>query len=156
MAKIDPKKLAKAAEPQGPHLTPKEIKILGIANSKGSDKISEPPYVALKYFSSTWECLSDWSAEELKALSAFLEKLGQYTWDNILKTGGALGAKRGLGYTPHGPGVKLPKTPNLQNISPDIATFELRVTQKARVHGFRVKSTFFLVWLDRGHRICPM
>jgi hypothetical protein len=50
---------------------------------------------------------------------------------------------------------KLPYHPHL-HFNPDLTFFELRVTQQARVHGFRVKSAFFLVWLDREHRIYPM
>jgi len=48
-----------------------------------------------------------------------------------------------------------PKTRVLEAISPDLGFFELRVTQKARVHGFRSANAFFLVFLDKDHAICP-
>ena len=41
-------------------------------------------------------------------------------------------------------------------LSADISFFELRVTEKARVHGFKVNETFHLVFLDKGHQVCPM
>lgn len=40
-------------------------------------------------------------------------------------------------------------------LSEDIGWCEMRVTQKARVHGFRAGQGFFLVFLDRGHDIFP-
>ena len=42
-----------------------------------------------------------------------------------------------------------------QKLSKDITFYEFRVSQKARVIGFREDAIFFLCWLDRNHRICP-
>ena len=103
-----------------------------------------------------FECFSSWSPSELKAFSDFLIKLKSAKWKDIYATGGKKGTKSGLGYTPHKNRSMLPNNPELKDISPDITFFELRVTQKARVHGFRVKSAFFLVWLDKNHRIYPV
>jgi hypothetical protein len=41
------------------------------------------------------------------------------------------------------------------SISPDIGFFELRVSDKIRLHGFQSQSAFFLVMLDREHRVFP-
>jgi hypothetical protein len=41
------------------------------------------------------------------------------------------------------------------DISEDVLFYGLRVTDKARVHGFFVDSVFFLVWLDRKHECFP-
>lgn len=153
MSKFNPSKLNKAAIPTVP-ISLTESKIFGVSN-KDTKSGDNTPYVALKYFHPAWECLSDWSKEELKSFSSFLEKLGKYTWNDILKSGGSPGTKSGLGCTKHGPGMKCPSTPHLDSISPDITLIELRVTQRARVHGFRMSSAFFLVWLDKDHRICP-
>lgn len=109
-------------------------------------------YVALKYYQPDFECLSAWRTEELRILSAFIQKLSKTTWAQIYKTGGKPGNKDGLGYTLHGPGFKTPPKP--QDISEDITFFELRVTRAARVHGFRCQNAFFLVWLDRAHQVC--
>lgn len=121
------------------------------------DGDKEPePYVSLKYYDPDHECFSAWQPGELKAFSEFIRKLGQVTWPMIYKSGGNVGDKVGFGYTPHKDRSKLPKHARLDELSPDITFFELRVTKGIRVHGFRVKAAFFLVWLDREHRIYPM
>ena len=139
------------------YLTDIERKALGITTASGENGFHDP-YVSLKYFRPSFECFSEWTHDELKALSRFIEKLRQTTWIDITtKTGGSIGQKTGLGYTTHKDRNKLPDLKDLNTIiSNDITFFELRVTDKARVHGFRVKSAFFLIWLDREHRIYAM
>ena len=111
------------------------------------------PYVNLKYYWPYHECLSEWSADKLKAFGEFCRKLRQSTWPSIYKTGGQPGVKTGLGYTKHNdPGV-LPDHPDLGKISPELTWFELRIDHESRVHGFRVKDAFFLVFLDKDHKI---
>lgn len=110
------------------------------------------PYVALKYLQTEWQCFSEWSRDELRAFSAFNRKLAQVTWPLLYATGGR--QKTGLGYTPHDLGA-LPRPAFADAISEDVAWFELRVTQKARVHGFRAGAAFFLVFLDRNHDAFP-
>lgn len=130
-----------------------EAKFLGLTKKDKSNP--ETAFVALKYFQPQHECLSDWDKEELSALSSFIGTLSQMPWTDIIKTGGKQGNKVGVGYTLHKNRDNLPKCAVLDKISEDISFFELRVTGKARVHGFRCKSTFFLVWLDRNHQIYP-
>ncbi len=141
------KKIANRQREKNVYLSEIEKHTLGIEN------ILESPYVVLKYYQPDFECFSSWNNSELTAFSQFLLKLKKSKWTDIYKTGGAQGDKTGLGYSKHKDRSKLPKHPELDNISQDITFFELRVTQKARVHGFRVKEAFFLVWLDREHRI---
>jgi hypothetical protein len=116
---------------------------------------NDTPFVALKYYQPDHQCLSDWRMDELKAFSDFIRKLKLMTWADIYRSGGAAGAKHGLGYTVHKDRSNLPSNAELETISPDIQFFELRISHKARVHGFRSKNTFFLVWLDRNHEIYP-
>ncbi|HYH80016.1 MAG TPA: hypothetical protein VEX86_09460 [Longimicrobium sp.] len=112
----------------------------------------ETAYVALKYYQSSHECFSEWSREELKAFSAFCRKVAERTWEQIKQSGGA-GNKAGLGYTSHRDRKKLPNNGLRHLISPEVEFAEMRVSQRARVHGFRMKATFFLVWLDKDHQI---
>ena len=49
----------------------------------------------------------------------------------------------------------LPENSIKEKISKDISFYELRVSQKARVVGFRQNAVFFICWLERNHRICP-
>lgn len=48
---------------------------------------------------------------------------------------------------------QLPNTDFLHSISEDISWMEMRVTQVARVFGFRAGHAFFLVFLDRTHDV---
>ena len=114
---------------------------------------AEEPHVNLKYYSSSYQCFSEWEPGELKALSALIEKLRQHKWSDIYKTGGQVGNKTGLAYTLHKDRAKLPRHPALDSISEDITFFELRVDQEMRVHGFRCLEAFYLVWLDRKHEV---
>ena len=113
----------------------------------------EKGYVALKYFQSSYECFSDWSKDELKAFSGFCRKVAERSWEQIRQSGGGSGNKSGLGFTAHKDRRRLPNNGLRDLISPEVDFSEMRVTQKARAHGFRMKATFFLVWLDKDHRI---
>lgn len=107
-------------------------------------------FVALKYYRPEHQCLSQWTPDELRAFSAFCRKLAQMTWQQIVESGGR--HKTGLGCTPvHR--TQLPGTDFLHSISEDISWMELRVTQVARVFGFRAGHAFFLVFLDRTHDV---
>ncbi|MGK9199024.1 hypothetical protein [Sinorhizobium meliloti] len=114
----------------------------------------EMPHVNMKYYTSSFECFSTWSPEDMKSFSNFIDKLRQMKWSDIYKTGGKLGHKTGLGYTLIDR-KKLPNNDMLEKVSEDITFFELRVDKAKRVHGFRCLDAFYLVYLDRDHRICP-
>lgn len=115
----------------------------------------EPPYVSLKYYDSNFECFSSWQPGELRQFSDFIRKLRDQRWIDVYRSGGKVGHKTGLGYTKHDDRHKLPNHSGLDDLSPEITFFELRISQSLRVHGFRVQAAFFLVWLDREHRIYP-
>jgi hypothetical protein len=131
------------------YLTNVEQSCLGVIDH------DDKPHINLKYYQPDYECFSEWTVEELKAWSDLTRKLKALTWPQIYRSGGKVGGKTGLGYTIHATRATLPKHSELDLLGRDITFFELRVTHKARVHGFRVKSAFFLVWLDRNHRIYP-
>lgn len=126
-----------------------EAKFLGV-----SDK-EDNVFVVLKYFDDSYECFSDWKENELKDFSGFIKTMKQMTWNEIYRSGGKSN-KTGLAYTVHTNKEVLPNQDIVKSISEDITFFELRVSKKARVHGFRVKSAFYLVWLDRNHEVYPM
>ena len=54
----------------------------------------EKAYVALKYYQSSYECFSEWSRDELKALSAFCRKVADRSWEQIRQSGGAVAASQ--------------------------------------------------------------
>jgi hypothetical protein len=122
-----------------------------IFNDTG-DGDSRRAVLNLKYYQSTYQCFSEWQPSDLKAFSSFVRKLHSSTWVDIKRSGGKDG-KTGFGYTPITNRSGLPACEELDTISPDLPYFELRVSEKARVHGFRSRANFFLVWLDVNHEI---
>jgi hypothetical protein len=131
------------------YLTNKEAELLGF-EKEGNDI---PAYVYLKYYDNKYQCFSEWSTEELRQLSLFVEKLRSTTWINIYKSGASSGNKAGLGYTICKNTKLLPNQSIVNSLSPDVTFFELRVSSEARVHGFRSRAAFCLIWLDRNHEI---
>ncbi|AWO91945.1 MULTISPECIES: hypothetical protein [Bradyrhizobium] len=149
------KKLQKIAAKQARDVSPEinatflEAALLGLTDKQDDER----PYVNLRYYWPDHECFSSWGAEKLKAFSSFCRKLSQVKWQDIYRTAGAPGNKTGFGYTPHKDIKVLPKNPDIEKFSPDLTWFELRVDQESRVHGFRAKDAFFLVFLDGDHQI---
>ena len=133
----------------GPRASNLEVAALGLDGGPGA-----AAYVVLKYYQAPWQCFSEWTRDELRAFSDFNRKVSAQTWQQIYASGGRGGAKGGLGYTPHD-GRALPPVSFADALSEDIGWCEMRVTQKARVHGFRAGPGFFLVFLDRNHEIFP-
>jgi hypothetical protein len=95
-----------------------EKQTLGIENT------IESPYVVLKYYQPDFECFSSWNSSELSAFSQFILKLKNSKWTDIYKTGGTEGDKTSFGYTKHKDRSKLPKHPELDNISQDITFWQ--------------------------------
>jgi hypothetical protein len=118
-----------------------------------TDSKLETPHVNLKYFSSDWECFSAWTAQEMKLFSGFIGKLRSLKWQDIFASGGKLGQKTGVARTVIDRS-KYPKDNKLlSDVSEEITLFELRIDQRIRVHGFRCHEAFYLVYLDREHRM---
>ncbi len=130
------------------YLNEKEAEILGFEK----DSNNNPAYVYLKYYDHKHQCLSEWSQDELKLFTAFVEKLRTTTWTDIYKSGGSIN-KSGLGYTICKQTSLLPNQDIVNSLSQDTTFFELRISQVARVHGFRTRTAFCLIWLDRKHQI---
>lgn len=123
-----------------------ENKILGLSKF-GDSSDDKNAYIALKYYDKNFECFSDWSTDELICFSNFIDKVNQLTWKQIRK-------HPGLCYKDIDNANKIPNNEIKEKISKDITFCEFRVSQKARVVGFRRNAVFFLCWLDRNHRIC--
>jgi hypothetical protein len=107
--------------------------------------------ISLKYYQQRAECWSDWQIKDLKGFSKIIEQLRQQTADQLRGRGGSGSppCKDHKG-PPVGSGFVRPK-----DVSEDKLFYEIYVHDKARVHGFFVDPIFFLVWLDRGHRVFP-
>ncbi|WP_148044035.1 hypothetical protein [Massilia aurea] len=136
-----------------------EQKMMSLANTaNGISADQDNPFIALKYFRSSYECFSQWEKDELKAFSDFLTSMHQRTWQQVLTSSGKGPNKAGFAYTPYDEsgardGARSHLKAVRQQIGEDITFFELRLNSKMRVHGFRAKAIFFLVLLDREHRV---
>ena len=123
-----------------------ENKIMGLAEY-GTSAESEKGYIALKYFDKNFECFSEWTPDELVCFSSFIDKINRLEWKEIKK-------HPGLRFKSIDNAKGIPNNDIKERLSKDITFCEFRVSQKARVVGFRNNAVFFLCWLDRNHRIC--
>ncbi|KAA8385856.1 hypothetical protein FKW31_07890 [Acetobacter sp. DmW_136] len=126
--------------------------VFGVGKRPANANDSERPYVSLKYFDGSYECFSDWSKSDLLAFTDLLRRLSQMSWVQIMGTGGKKGGKTGLGCTRLSCS-QLPASAT-SGLSEDLAYMEMRVSLKARIHGFRMNEAFFLLCLDKDHKIC--
>jgi hypothetical protein len=121
------------------------------------NSIAKNPYIVLKYYQADWECFSAWNKPELKCFSDFIQKLSTLTWGDIYNTAGSPGNKIGVGYTTYQLSKMKTGSETLKKVqslvSPELTFFELRLSKKIRVHGFQSQSAFFLVMLDKDHRV---
>jgi hypothetical protein len=145
-------RIAENRREQSVSATADERRAFGLGDLLGdSTSHRESVYVVLKYYDSDHECLSSWKKEELKDFSNFVHKLRQLSWNNL--PGGLRPKPCRLEHARNDARERLKRV--CQQMSGDIQFIELRVSQRARVHGFRMKSAFFLVLLDRDHQVFP-
>lgn len=111
----------------------------GLLDHFKDDKLS----VSLKYYKKSCECFQVWKKQELKGFSNLVEKLGNSTISQVKPNTKLCHAHLGR------PAKNKFSRPD--DIGEDIQFYSLRVTDKARIHGFFVDPIFFLVWLDRNH-----
>lgn len=101
--------------------------------------------ISLKYYSSSCECFSMWGKRELKKLTGTIDKISQYSSEQLKSTKSLCDIHKG---NPSERRFSIPET-----ISIEISIYEIKVdpSNKLRVHGFFVRDIFFLLWLDRKH-----
>lgn len=104
--------------------------------------------INLKHWHSGCQCISEWQPKDLKAFRKFIDKAQGLTPS-------AMRADPGLEYElhkglPKGHGFSKPTS-----IPKDITLAEMKVSGKARVHGFLRENQFYLIWLDRSHEVFP-
>lgn len=118
-------------------------------DKNGNDK---NVFISIKNIQYNFQCFSDWQKAEMSKFWKFNINLHKMTWQQVYSTA-RKDDKTGLAYTviPRG---KYPKSQFMDNLDKGINMFELRVDGEMRVHGFRLKSVFYLCFLDREHAIC--
>lgn len=128
----------------------KVAEIYGLHSIGGTDK--EHPYINLKYFDCDYQCFSELDKESLKSFSEANKKLSQLTWNELKRQAGKRGNKTGFAPTMISRD-QLPQRSMLERVSEEISFMELRLSQEARMFGFRSGAAFFLVYLDKNHDI---
>lgn len=139
-------------------MLPDEIEILPDETSEADPIVVGEPLIdyfldqnvsiSLKYYDKRPECWSEWKKPELKAFTKTIGLLSQQT-ANQIRSGNTPKCK------PHKGPTQAAKFVRPDGLSEDIDFWEIGVNNEARVHGFFVQSVFFLVWLDRSHRVFP-
>lgn len=122
----------------------------GFEEKGGTDKQS--PYINLKYFDGDYQCFSELDKADLKGFTDSIRKLSQMNWVELKKQAGKGKSKSGFAPTQI-PREQLPQRSVLDKISEEINFLELRLSQKARMFGFRSGAAFFLVFFDKDHNI---
>lgn len=123
-----------------------ERKLLGLSKL-GDSAEDEKAYIALKYFDKKYECFSEWDSDDLKNFSNTVDKINSLTWKEIK-------GHSGLRLKKIDNAKGIPNSAIKNQLSKDIMFYEIRISKKARIIGFRSNAVFFLCWLDRNHRIC--
>ncbi|MDA7981873.1 MAG: hypothetical protein MPJ82_04540 [Alphaproteobacteria bacterium] len=102
--------------------------------------------VNLRFFRRSHECFSDWQKKELKQFALRVEKMARLTEAQAMSDN--------YGHAHRGDNAA---TADLlpRGISGDTPVYSMRVTRKARVHGFFSGGDFYLIALDRNHRVLP-
>lgn len=140
---MGPKRFKKPPAKSGPQNRPIQTEVPNADSHKA--------VLSFELFQSAKSELDSLSKEQIRSFFAFLRKLTERTWIQILQTAGKPGEKTGLGYTP------LPRNP-LQDhpgLRPDDTVSEMRVSEKFRVFGVRRGQAYFLLCLDPNHGFFP-
>lgn len=111
--------------------------------------VNKKAVLSFELFDSTHECPSDWG-NDIKSLFDAFKKVSCRTWIQIFQSGGKSGTKTGLGFTKISPApFKLPR-----EMSKDMEISEIRVSEKKRFFGTLKNEVYYVIRLDRNHRVC--
>lgn len=145
--------IAEQAQEPRISLTPVEVKIIGYS-TKGSGALVHP---SLLYYQPNHQCFSSWTSANLRAFSSLIERVRAQSWQQVYQSAGKGENKASFGYTVHDDKSVLPNDGIVPELGADtnsvLTFFELRVTQRARIHCFRQSHFLFIVWLDGDHEV---
>lgn len=128
-------------------------KIISIPEIKNNSTLAIPradeshPSISLKYIDLNFKSFNDLKKQDnLRKFDSFVKKVNSsQDWESIFKL-----HKR----TPTTHNNKIKKKLKKLNMDANqLGLFHLRISDKFRVHGFRLNNRFKLVWLDPDHEI---
>ncbi|KAB2335102.1 MAG6450 family protein [Bacillus mesophilum] len=134
----------------------KRIKEPTTKSRKGSTRIPEPevlvstinenPTISFLHLCEKNCQLQDLGKQDLKQLSKFLKRISCMTWSQIRNSDG----------------IKMKKIPTYSlayslpaSVSEEEEIFEMRVSDGHRLWGFQNRATFYVIWFDPTHSVCP-
>jgi hypothetical protein len=108
-------------------------------------------FASIRFVQHGFECFSQWAGDEMTLFWDFIRIIHQTTWADLYRSAGKGINKVGLGYTV----INTSNYPEAftKELDPGITLFELRVSQRARVHCFRDSSICYICFLDKDHRL---
>ncbi|EOP46686.1 MAG6450 family protein [Bacillus cereus] len=109
--------------------------------------IHEYPTISFQHLCDKNGQLHELTKRDLKHLSNFLRRVSVMTWSQIRLSDGIKTKKipiTSLRYT----------LPN--SVSEEEEILEMRVSQEHRLWGFQNQSTFYVIWFDPNHSVCPV
>lgn len=127
-----------------------------VKKRKGHQRIPEPqlvestfnsfPNISFFHLCERNGQLHDLRRQDLKQLANFLRRLSAMTWSQI-RTSDGIKMKKIPRYS-----LTYPVPPS---VSEEEEIFELRVSQEHRLWGFQHNGTFYVIWFDPTHAVCP-
>lgn len=121
-----------------------------LAASPTKPSSAQPPRIVVSfrhYPRSNAMCLSDCQNAEIREYMNALRILCDMDWITACRHGGL--RPKPIADT------SLHKVVRPQTLDQNIPIFEFRATQTARCFGGKQDFTFFVLWFDRNHDICP-
>ncbi len=95
-------------------------------------------HLNLRYYDEKHQCFSEWNMQDLKKFSSLAGQLGGRTPAEVLQK-----------ITPNKGESAIPP----KELDPSLKMVHWKLGRKARVHGVLHKNIFFLIFLDRNHKI---
>jgi len=95
-------------------------------------------------------CLHHCEKDDIRRLVKVFGRMEKMTWLDVWKSDG-------LHYEHHdSTTLRAPIQAALVDLlPPDVGLDSFRVTLEFRIYGYRVHDSFYVVWFDRAHDVCP-
>ena len=109
------------------------------------DGQSEALSISLKHYNDTHQCFGEWEPKEMRRFSSTIRHLRNLTRSDLNGTNIISKVKNQSGWT-----LKRPA-----KVDKELPIYELRIAKSSNLRAFGVmpESIFYLIWLDRSHRV---
>lgn len=117
----------------------------GDGNANGTAGQGEALSISLKHYDDGHQCFGEWDAKELRRFSSTIRHLRKLTRKDLNATNIISKLKNQRGWVLERPA----------QVDKELPIFELRIAKSSNLRAFGVmpESVFYLIWLDRSHRV---